>query len=136
MPGYLTGCVSLQSAGTWINEVKKLVQEVDAGTGEKEASAGATAYSEETYDLALRQAIIKAENYLKPFLRMILMSFTQFTGIARQTEATIMIQQHWLPIRFMEIKIFQKMVGMPMGYRNIYRMEPMWWQSSRRMLMN
>ena len=42
-----------------------------------------------------------------------------------------MIQQHWLPIRFMEIKIFQKMVGMPMGYRNIYRMEPMWWQSNR-----
>ena len=58
-----------QFAISWYldNEVKKLVQEVDAGTGEKEASAGATAYSEETYDLALRQAIIKAENYLKPF---------------------------------------------------------------------
>ena len=43
-----------------------------------------------------------------------------------------MIQQHWLPIRFMEIKIFQKTVDMPMGYRNIYRMESMWWQSSSR----
>ena len=30
---------------------------MDAGTGEKEASAGATAYSEETYDLALRQPL-------------------------------------------------------------------------------
>ena len=58
-----------QFAISWYldNEVKKLVQEVDAGTGEKEASAGATAYSEDTDDLALRQAIIKAENYLKPF---------------------------------------------------------------------
>ena len=54
-----------QFAISWYldDEVKKLVQEVDAGTGEKEASAGATAYSEETYDLALRQAIKKAENY-------------------------------------------------------------------------
>lgn len=58
-----------QFAISWYldDEVKKLVQEVGEGTGEKEASAGATAYSEETYDLALRQAIIKAENYLKPF---------------------------------------------------------------------
>ena len=50
-----------QFAISWYldDEVKKLVQEVDAGTGEKEASAGATAYSEETYDLALRQAIKK-----------------------------------------------------------------------------
>ena len=48
-----------QFAISWYldNEVKKLVQEVDAGTGEKEASAGATAYSEETYDLALRQPL-------------------------------------------------------------------------------
>ena len=47
-----------------------------------------------------------------------------------------MIQQHWLPIRIIERKIFKKTVDKPMGYRNIYRMESMWWQSSSRMLMN
>ena len=58
-----------QFAVSWYldEEVKKLVKIVEQGTGETEAKSGATAYDGETYDLALRQAIVKAENYLKPF---------------------------------------------------------------------
>lgn len=47
------------------DEVKKLVRE--NGKGEMEGGAGGEGYIDETYDLALKHAIEKAENYLKPF---------------------------------------------------------------------
>ncbi|MDD3252935.1 MAG: SpaA isopeptide-forming pilin-related protein [Lachnospiraceae bacterium] len=48
-------------------EVKKQVREVANNPEETEDEDGQVAYSEELYDHALRQAVIKAENYLKPF---------------------------------------------------------------------
>lgn len=56
-----------QFAITWYldEEVKK--QTEDNGGGENQASGGSEAYQDEIYDRALRQAILKAENYLSPF---------------------------------------------------------------------
>ncbi len=49
------------------DEAAKLVRDVPDSHTEKEALSGMVPYSDELYDRALRQAIIKAENYLKPF---------------------------------------------------------------------
>ena len=46
-------------------EVEKLVRE--NFTGETEIAAGHEGYQDEVYDTALKAAVIKAENYLKPF---------------------------------------------------------------------
>lgn len=56
-----------QFAVTWYldEEVKKLTEKNDAG--ERQPEGGSEAYQEEIYDKALRKAIQKAENYLKPF---------------------------------------------------------------------
>lgn len=56
-----------QFAITWYldDEVEKLVRENSAG--EMTGAAGSESYQDEIYDIALFQAIIKAENYLKPF---------------------------------------------------------------------
>ena len=51
--------------GLSIREVEKLVKE--NGTGETEIAAGSENYQDEVYDTALNAALIKAENYLKPF---------------------------------------------------------------------
>lgn len=48
------------------DEVKKLVRPA-ANPAETEADDGKMGYSDELYDEALRAAVIKAENYLKPF---------------------------------------------------------------------
>ena len=48
-------------------EVKKLVSPVKGSQAEQEPAAGNITYSDQIYDQALRQAIVKAENYLKPF---------------------------------------------------------------------
>lgn len=47
------------------DEVIKLTE--DNGHGEVQTSGGDEAYQEETYDKALREAIMKGRNYLKPF---------------------------------------------------------------------
>ncbi len=49
------------------DEVSKLVKPVEENEKEQEAAAGKVFYGEEIYDRALREAIIKAENYLAPF---------------------------------------------------------------------
>lgn len=49
------------------DEVRKLVRPAEANPSESESAAGRLGYSDELYDQALRAAIIKAENYLKPF---------------------------------------------------------------------
>lgn len=49
------------------DEVKKLTRPVYGENGERESAGGNISYSDELYDKALRAAIIKAENYLKPF---------------------------------------------------------------------
>lgn len=49
------------------DEIKKLVRPVPENHKETEAADGKVQYSDEVYDEALRAAIIKAENYLKPF---------------------------------------------------------------------
>ena len=56
-----------QFAISWYldDEVKKLVKENNAG--ETEGATGSESYQDEIYDIALFQAIMKAENYLKPF---------------------------------------------------------------------
>lgn len=56
-----------QFAITWYldDEVVKLVKK--NSSGETESAAGSEAYSDEIYDMALSEAIKKAENYLKPF---------------------------------------------------------------------
>ncbi len=56
-----------QFAVTWYldEEVKKLTER--SGDGSRQAKGGAQSYQEEAYDKALREAIQKAENYLKPF---------------------------------------------------------------------
>ena len=56
-----------QFAISWYldREVEKLVKE--NGTGETEIAAGSENYQDEVYDTALNAALIKAENYLKPF---------------------------------------------------------------------
>ena len=58
-----------QFAISWYldREVEKLVKE--NGTGETEIAAGSENYQDEVYDTALNAALIKAENYLKPFFR-------------------------------------------------------------------
>ena len=56
-----------QFAITWYldDEVKKITE--DNGAGERQAAGAGETYQEENYDKALLQAILKAENYLKPF---------------------------------------------------------------------
>lgn len=56
-----------QFAITWYldGEVKKITE--DNGGGESQAAGAGETYQEEIYDKALLQAILKAENYLKPF---------------------------------------------------------------------
>lgn len=49
------------------DEVKKLTRPVYGDNGERESADGNISYSDQLYDKALRIAIIKAENYLKPF---------------------------------------------------------------------
>ena len=49
------------------DEIAKLVKAVPNNAAEKEDKDGMVPYSDEMYDEALRNAIIKAENYLKPF---------------------------------------------------------------------
>ena len=49
------------------DEIAKLVKDVPTNGQEKEDKDGKVAYSDEMYDEALRNAITKAENYLKPF---------------------------------------------------------------------
>lgn len=49
------------------DEIRKLVKEVPGGVNETEDADGNVAYTDEMYDAALRAAITKAENYLKPF---------------------------------------------------------------------
>lgn len=58
-----------QFATDWYldDEVRKLVKAVPDGAGETEDADGNVAYTDEMYDAALRAAILKAENYLKPF---------------------------------------------------------------------
>lgn len=58
-----------QFAVSWYldREVEKLVKE--NGSGEAEIAAGSESYQDEVYDTALNAALIKAENYLKPFFR-------------------------------------------------------------------
>lgn len=57
-----------QFAITWYldEEVKKLVRPIKGSRGMEDAD-GTVSQSHEIYDTALRQAIIKADNYLKPF---------------------------------------------------------------------
>lgn len=57
-----------QFAITWYldDEIAKLVQSVPSNSQETEAASNIT-YSDELYDEALHYAILKAENYLKPF---------------------------------------------------------------------
>lgn len=56
-----------QFAITWYldDEVAKLTE--DNGHGEEQADSGRETYQDEIYDLALQNALVKAENYLKPF---------------------------------------------------------------------
>ncbi len=49
------------------DEIKKLVRPVLENNAETEDADGTVNYSDELYDEALRAAIIKSENYLKPF---------------------------------------------------------------------
>ncbi|MCI8659294.1 MAG: hypothetical protein HFG54_03445 [Lachnospiraceae bacterium] len=49
------------------DEVRKLVKPVEENETEKEAKDKKVSYPDEIYDHALREAIIKAENYLVPF---------------------------------------------------------------------
>ena len=127
-----------QFAISWYldDEVKKLVQEVDAGTGEKKASAGATAYSEETYDLALRQAIKKAENYLKPFFAY---DLDELYAIHWDSEANGGSDHDTTTLAANTIygdKDLSKDGGYAYGLSKYLPYGSMWWQSSSRMLMN
>lgn len=49
------------------DEVAKLVRAVPSNPEETEDKDGTVSYTDEMYDEALRSAVIKAENYLKPF---------------------------------------------------------------------
>lgn len=49
------------------DEIAKLIKKVPNNAEENEDKDGSVSYSDEMYDEALRNAIIKAENYLKPF---------------------------------------------------------------------
>ena len=49
------------------DEIAKLIKKVPNNPAENEDKDGSVPYSDEMYDEALRNAIIKAENYLKPF---------------------------------------------------------------------
>ena len=49
------------------DEIAKLIKKVPNNAEENEDKDGSVPYSDEMYDEALRNAIIKAENYLKPF---------------------------------------------------------------------
>lgn len=49
------------------DEVAKLVRQVSANPEETEDKDGTVPYADELYDEALRSALIKADNYLKPF---------------------------------------------------------------------
>lgn len=49
------------------DEVAKLIRAVISNQAETEDKDGAVSYTDEMYDEALNQAIMKAENYLKPF---------------------------------------------------------------------
>ncbi len=49
------------------DEIAKLTRPVEGGQEEREDKDGVQGFSVELYDEGLRQALIKAENYLKPF---------------------------------------------------------------------
>lgn len=49
-----------------------------------QASGGQEGYPDYIYDEALHQAILKAEEYLKPFSPMIWMIYTRLSGTARK----------------------------------------------------
>lgn len=49
------------------DEVKKLAEPVQDSPGETQAAKGQVSYPDEIYDRALQAAILKSENYLKPF---------------------------------------------------------------------
>lgn len=49
------------------DEVRRLVRPIAGSEADQEAAAGGVIYTDELYDTALHKAIVKSENYLKPF---------------------------------------------------------------------